>query len=248
MPLDLLYFEICCRAWSAESRTKNFILIGHSVAEILDIKVWKISNSGCNFLVISVFSKDLAWLICKFNFPHHTGYDDLAVYTAKMAGQPTLKGDQSLRRYINEPLNKCTLLAMETNGSVFNVNEISRKGWQEVCSVWDKNVQSVVCYRTNWLKFMGYFFEPIKDLRGNLKTRVSSDRTGPEPVRIGTHFWEHFGVGLGQDNDFGSVRVGVFFTIVSWEFRNYRGIKWKSCLAFSTWVSTARYRTLISML
>ncbi|XP_072045546.1 uncharacterized protein [Amphiura filiformis] len=60
------------------------------------------------------------------------GFDDLAVYTAKMVGDETLKGDQSLRKYINEPLNKCTVLAMETNGSVFDADEINRKGFQEV--------------------------------------------------------------------------------------------------------------------
>ena len=38
--------------WSAESRTENFISIGHSVAEILDIKVWEINNFGNNFLFI----------------------------------------------------------------------------------------------------------------------------------------------------------------------------------------------------
>ena len=51
MSLDFPYYGICCRAWSAESRTENFILIGHLVAEILD-KVWEIGNSGNNFLFI----------------------------------------------------------------------------------------------------------------------------------------------------------------------------------------------------
>ena len=32
--LDSLYNGICCRPWYAESRTENFISIGHSVAEI----------------------------------------------------------------------------------------------------------------------------------------------------------------------------------------------------------------------
>ena len=40
------------RPWSAESRTENFISIGHSVAEILNVKVWEINNFGNNFLFL----------------------------------------------------------------------------------------------------------------------------------------------------------------------------------------------------
>ena len=46
------YNGLCCRPWSAESRTENFISIGHSVAEILNVKVWEINNFGNNFLFI----------------------------------------------------------------------------------------------------------------------------------------------------------------------------------------------------
>ena len=37
---------------SAESRTENFISIRHSIAEILNVKVWEINNFGNNFLFI----------------------------------------------------------------------------------------------------------------------------------------------------------------------------------------------------
>ena len=51
--LNSFFNGICCRPWSAESRTENFISIGHSVAEILNvIKVREINNFGNNFLFI----------------------------------------------------------------------------------------------------------------------------------------------------------------------------------------------------
>ena len=65
--LDSLYNRICCRPWSAESRTENFISIGHSVAEILNVKVREINNFGNNFLFIFfIFVKvqlPIWWLI-----------------------------------------------------------------------------------------------------------------------------------------------------------------------------------------
>jgi hypothetical protein len=74
------------------------------------------------------------------------GYDKLAVYTAKMAGQPTLKGDQSLRPHINEQLSTCSILAMETNGSVFNMKRIDDKKWQEVFALrMVKHSQPLAC-------------------------------------------------------------------------------------------------------
>ena len=55
---DSLYNEICCRPWSAESRTENFISIGHSVAEILNVKVREINNFGNNFhFIFLIFVK-----------------------------------------------------------------------------------------------------------------------------------------------------------------------------------------------
>ena len=47
--LDFFYNRIYCRAWSTESRTEKFISIGHSVAEILDVKVREINNFGNHF-------------------------------------------------------------------------------------------------------------------------------------------------------------------------------------------------------
>ena len=38
--------------WSAESRTEYFVSIGHSVTEILNVKVREINNFGNNFLFI----------------------------------------------------------------------------------------------------------------------------------------------------------------------------------------------------
>ena len=64
------------------------------------------------------------------------------------------------------------------------------------------------------------YLEPAsKDLRGNPKTRVSPDRTGPdrtETIPGSGHVFENiFGSGI---KIFGSARVRVFFTGVSYIF------------------------------
>ena len=74
MTLDLLYNGTCCRLWSAESRTRNSILMGYIVglglqnpelksfhlmdllvAEILDVIVWEISNSSNIYSIFFIF-------------------------------------------------------------------------------------------------------------------------------------------------------------------------------------------------
>ena len=52
---DSLYNGICYRPFSVESRTENLISIGHSVAEILNVKVRKSSTLVTTFFLFSSF-------------------------------------------------------------------------------------------------------------------------------------------------------------------------------------------------
>ena len=60
------------------------------------------------------------------------GIDATSVYTSKMAGQDSVKGDRALREFVNEPVNYCTLLSQETNGAIFDSGLLGTKEFDEV--------------------------------------------------------------------------------------------------------------------
>ena len=77
--------------------------------------------------------------------------------------------------------------------------------------------------------------------------RTKLDRT--ETSSGSGHIFENISGRVG-DKDFRPVRVRLFFTGVSYifsdNFRKLSGIRWKPCLAFPTWVSTASIGHLLA--
>ena len=60
--------KILLRPCPEDSKTENFILIRHSVAEILNVKVWKISNCGKKYLfTFCIFFKSISQNYCSYS-------------------------------------------------------------------------------------------------------------------------------------------------------------------------------------
>jgi len=68
------------------------------------------------------------------------GIDMTEVYTLSHANRNTLEGDQALRRYVKVPKDLCTPLALETSGTMFNMNQMLQTTAPKFFEVWSKRV------------------------------------------------------------------------------------------------------------
>ncbi|XP_072172873.1 apolipophorins-like [Diadema setosum] len=120
--------------------SKNIILLGCSECrkedtemEFSDLSV-ALNRQGISFFMLTdhqfTIRKDL--IKSKSKSERVYGMDDTAVYTSKMTGQDVLKGDRTLREFIREPTNLCSLLAQETNGAIFDSSMMDNKGFVDI--------------------------------------------------------------------------------------------------------------------